>query len=140
MRMSRDEHESTLHMGRAGMTGFIDVVFLLLIFFLVTASIAPVEEDIASALASESEAGGRSADLQPIIVEIGRAGGRVSYSLGSRSTADRAQLQAWLEPLPKETGVFVRVLPSAIVDDIASGLRTCKDAGFTKVTYVPVGG
>ena len=55
--------------GQLPLGSLIDVVFLLLIFFLVTLRFVQEESELASALQSD-EGGGEIADLQPQIVEV----------------------------------------------------------------------
>ncbi len=120
------------------MAATIDVVFLLLIYFMLTASVLEPERDLASALQAESEAGaGRAADFQPQVVTVGDGRARARFAIGSREVSTREDLEAILRQLPKEGGVFVRVLPLATVDSAAAALQACKNAGFTKVSYVP---
>lgn len=59
------------------------------------------------------------------------------YRLGSHSLTTRGELLRLLRELPKESGVVVRVGNSVPVESAAEVLQTCKDAGFTKVSYVP---
>ncbi len=119
------------------MTSMIDVVFLLLIYFILTASFTMPEEDLASGLQAEAEGPSSAADLLPMIVTVDRRNGRTLYRLGERASEDPDAIVAWLAPLPKEGGVFVRVTDRASVDAAAKALSACKRAGFTKVSYVP---
>lgn len=120
------------------MAAMIDVVFLLLIYFMITAALHEPERDLASALRAESRAGsGRSADLQPQVVTVGDGRETPIFAIGSRRAATRDELAGILAQLPKDGGVFVRVLPTATVDSAAGALQACKDAGFTRVSYVP---
>jgi len=70
-------------------------------------------------------------------VTVDRDNGRTLYRLGERASEDPEAIVAWLTPLPKEGGVFVRVTDRASVDAAAKALSACKRAGFTKVSYVP---
>ena len=118
------------------LTPLIDVVFLLLLYFMVTATIAPTESRVASTLQGERGAG-KARDLKPQIVTIDLARGAVTYRLGSRVFTDRNSLAAALEQLPKEGGVFVRVTDQAPWAAVAGVMQDALDAGFVKRTYVP---
>lgn len=123
--------------GTLPMTSMIDVVFLLLIFFMMTVSASMPEKDLASALKPQSEQQGAAADFQPQIVFVERRGDVVVFRLGANNLTDRVQLLRLLRELPKASGVVVRVANDVPVDSAAAAIQTCKDAGFTKVSYVP---
>lgn len=123
--------------GKLPLTSLIDVVFLLLIFFLVTASSTPRESDLASTLQSEQAGGGRAADLQPQIISVVMLDGSPTYTLGQRRITTQRELTTVLAQLPKEGGVFLKVAPEPPIWFTTAGIQACKDAGFTKVTYVP---
>jgi biopolymer transport protein ExbD len=127
------------HLGQLPLTSLIDVVFLLLIYFIVTAQLTTGESRLTAALTSESRKAGRAADLQPQVVIVDATpDGRGIFRLGERATSDRETLVAVLRDLPKESGVFVKVMGRAPVDATAAAWQACKDAGFTRITYVPV--
>jgi len=114
----------------------IDVIFLLLIFFMTTTTLAIPESQLASGLRSE-DPGGNAADLEPQILDVLIRGGREVYVLGERALADKASLTAMLRQLPREAGVFVRVEDGVSVEHAAGALQAVRDAGFEKVSYVP---
>ncbi len=116
----------------------IDVVFLLLIYFIVTSSMVPAESFLSSSLRAESRAGGQAADLQPQIVLVDMVEGEPAFMLGGRTLRTRTQLWAILRQLPKEGGVFVKVTGRVPVSATAAALQACKDAGFRRVSYVPL--
>jgi biopolymer transport protein ExbD len=123
--------------GGLPMTSMIDVVFLLLIFFLVTVSSTAPESELSSTLSPQSEASGAGAVLQPQIVSVERRGDSVVYRLGSHELSSREGLLALLVELPRESGVVVKVANDVPVEAAAGALQACKDAGFVKVSYVP---
>lgn len=134
IRRSKTTHEEPLP--RLPLTAFIDVVLFLLLYFLIAGSLAEQESELASGLKADSKAAG-SSDLAPQIVTVGVAQGKPVYQLGSRSFSDRAALVSILSQLPKDRGVFVKVSSLAPVGGAATALQACRDAGFTKVNYVP---
>lgn len=119
------------------LTSLIDVVFLLLIFFMLTSAYVMNESRLSSALQMERSAAGRAADLQPQVVHVEQREGRPAFRLGERIVADQAELTSLLAALPKEGGVFVRVTDAAPVEGAAAALQAARDAGFVKVSYVP---
>lgn len=123
--------------GKLPMTSLIDVVFLLLIYFMVTASFSSQESELDSALRSESEGSGRAADLLPQILSVQREDGRVVFRIGERAFSERGPLVELLSRLNKDAGVFVKGSNDVPVEATAAALQSCKDAGFTRITYVP---
>ncbi len=119
------------------MTSLIDVVFLLLIFFMVTTTLAPSESQLSSTLKTERKEGGSAADFQPQVVNVEPGGeGRAQFRIGERIVTSGDALRDILAQLPKEAGVFVRVMDDVRVGDVADAIQASKDAGFTKVSYV----
>ncbi len=118
------------------MTSMIDVVFLLLIFFLVTSSFAPEEGRIDSTLQAEGS-GASASDLQPQVVHVERLGAAVVFRVGQRTTTSVQELTAILRQLPREAGVAVRVAGEVPVAAAARAMQAAYDAGFEKRSYVP---
>jgi biopolymer transport protein ExbD len=121
---------------RLQFTSMIDIIFLLLIFFMATTTLAPPEAQLASALQAQRE-GGRAADLEPQVIDVMLLDGDAIYRFGERVLRSQEDLTALLREMPKEGGVFVRVADDVRVGWAAAALQASKDAGFTKVTYVP---
>lgn len=123
--------------GQLPMTSMIDVVFLLLVFFLLTARFVATESELTAALGVERSGGGRAADLRPqvIRVQVGDEGQPV-FRLGERIVHDRASLTSLLMDLPREAGVFVRPDGDAPVEATVAALQACEDAGFYNRSYV----
>ncbi len=118
-------------------TSMIDVVFLLLVYFLVTARMTPSEAQLAAALKTENQGSAQATNFQPQIIVVENSGGKPSFRLGDRVMFEREQLTQILKLLPKERGVFVRVRDDVPVSAATAAVQACRDAGFTKVTYVP---
>lgn len=129
-------------LGALPLISLIDVVFLLLVYFLVTSDFSQRERRLPSAV--QTEGGGvRSVELQPQIIEImpdadGAEGGLgVRFTIGQVVVRDQASLTAVLERLPREPGVAVRADPAAPIAAVAAALQAARDAGFEKRSYVP---
>ncbi len=126
------------HLGHLPLTSLIDVVFLLLIYFLVTLSMRVGESSLSSTLKTESKGAGREADLQPQIIHVELGEDRKGvFRLGQRVLTSKESLRAVLAQLPKEAGVIVRVRGDAPVAAAAAADQACKDAGFQRISYVP---
>ncbi len=121
------------------MTSMIAVVFLLLIFFMVTSRFQKTERELDPAVKVERRAGARTQDLAPAIVEIVRgAGGQFVYKLGGRETTSATELTDVLSQFENKTsGAFVRAADAAPYAMAAAAIQACKDARFTSVSYVP---
>ncbi|MFI4897879.1 MAG: ExbD/TolR family protein [Phycisphaerales bacterium JB059] len=132
----RSERARSGRLGALPMTSMIDVVFLLLIFFLVTSSFAPEEGRLDSALQTE---GGSAQvnDLQPQVVSVELQGEAVVYRVGQRVTTSVQELTGVLSQLPREAGVAVKVSGEVPVGAAASAMQAAYDAGFEKRSYVP---
>jgi biopolymer transport protein ExbD len=121
------------------MTSMIDVVFLLLIFFMTTSSFIETERNLDSAIEVRDRSAQQSqTDLDPAIIEIVESGGQYVYKLGAREMADEAELAAILQQFPnKLDGAFVRVSDGAPFAMAAAAIQAGKTAGFPVVTYIP---
>ncbi|MCL4205656.1 MAG: biopolymer transporter ExbD [Pirellulaceae bacterium] len=121
------------------MTSMIDVVFLLLIFFITTASFVRTERNLESAIRVKS-ASAAAADLQPAIVEVVPGDSGYVYKLGQRELTDPQELSHLLRQFDnKAEGAFVRVSDGAPFRMAAAAVQACKTAGFTAVSYIPLG-
>lgn len=118
-------------------TSLIDVVFLLLIYFMLTSQ-STRESELSSALQAERRSGAGASNMQVQVVNVEQIEGVPGYRLGDRLMRTPAQLEAMLRQLPKDPGVFVRVAGDVPIEAAAGALQAAKDAGFTKVSYVPV--
>ena len=137
MKFTPPSRANTRRLARLQLTAMIDVIFLLLIFFMTTTTLARPESELTSGLRAESPAGAAS-NLAPQIVEVGVFAGESGFRLGDRIVRSREALEMLLAELPKDAGVFVRVQSGVDVAMPAAALQACNDAGFSRVTYVPV--
>ena len=124
------------------MTPMIDVVFLLLIFFLITTSFVQTERELDPATrVEETSARASSADFEPAIVDVAAGAGGFVYRLGGREFLDPAELTTTLRQFPdKSAGAFVRVSDAAPYGMGATAVQAARDAGFDVVSYIPTGG
>jgi len=126
-------------LGALPLTSMIDVVFLLLIFFIVTANFAQDEHKLPATLVTEG-GGVQSNDLQPQIIQILMQGSMPIFTMGEVAVQDAKSLEALLKNLPKEPGVAIKCEPDVPISAIAAALQAARDAGFQKRSYVPSDG
>ena len=121
------------------MTSMIDVVFLLLIFFMTTASFVKTERDLDSAIKVNEKSSSEASDMEPAIVEIVPGGGGFVYRVGGRELLSEEELEEVLHAFSnKLDGAFVQVSDDAPFRMAAAAIQACKNADFRAVSYVPV--
>ena len=120
------------------MTSMIDVVFLLLIFFMTTAAFVDSERALDPNVKAETSSSGQGDDQEPVMIEIVERDGQFVYQLGARTLTDAAELTALLRRMPPTSqGAFVRGSDAAPYGMAAAAIQACKSAAYTAVTYVP---
>ena len=130
------KHDSKLDLP---LTSMIDVVFLLLIYFLVTTSLIETERELDSGIKVQRATATRVRDLAPAIVDIVRGSSGFVYRLGGREITSAAELRTILSQFENKTdGAFVRVSDDAPFDMAATAVQACKDSRFLSVSYVPL--
>ena len=131
------KHSGSLELN---MTPMIDCVFLLLIFFMTTASFVETERELNPAIKVQRASAKAAGDFQPAVIDVVRgAGGRFVYRVGGREIGTQQELTQVLKQFDnKVQGAFVRVSDDAIFDLPAAAIQAAKDAGFPFVSYVPL--
>jgi biopolymer transport protein ExbD len=121
------------------MTSMIDVVFLLLIFFMTTASFVKTESNLESTITVQrTSSSQRPRDLEPAIVDVTQGAGGWVYRLGEREVQTLGELEQILRGFEyKLDGAFVRVSDAAPYGMAATAIQACKSAGFPIVSYIP---
>lgn len=138
MRFSRtQDRRFAVEKVRLPLVALIDVVLFLLLYFMIAGTATGDESELPSALKTDKQGAGRGSDLQSQVLYVEGAGAQTHFRIGERVMADKAALAPILRQLPKESGIRVRVAPTAAVAGAAAALQACRDAGFTKVSYVP---
>lgn len=122
------------------MTSMIDMVFLLLIFFMTTSSFVKTERELDSSIKVKSKSAKAKSNLEPAIVEVVQGGGgEYVYKMGAREITSADELTTVLMQFPsKIDGAFVRVADDAPFDMAAAAIQACKSANFLGVSYVPL--
>lgn len=122
------------------MTAMIDVVFLLLIFFLVTTSFSKAERQIRPVIQvrEQTDAAPSAGRLEPAVVEVLGRGETGMFRIGSREFETVDELTRLLEAFEnKDEGAFVIVHDGAPFHMTAAALQACRTSGFPSVSYVP---
>ncbi len=124
------------------MTSMIDVVFLLLIFFMVSSSFVKTERQLEPTIKVKKKSVSQAAsDMEPAIIEVVRSGNRFVYKIGSLEMTSDEELTEVLERFDnKMDGAFVRVADGVPFRMAAAAIQACKSAKFMTVSYVPLSG
>lgn len=122
---------------RLELTAMIDIIFLLLIYFILSTTYEPPESQLSPALQVQREGAGRAAELTPQIVDVAMIDRTPGFRLGSQVIRDKRELTGILRQLPKTQGLIVRGADDVQTSWAAAALQSARDAGFVKVTYVP---
>ena len=119
------------------MASMIDVVFLLLIFFMVTQATVTPEDRLSPTLQTLDEEASRESDFQQQIVDVTMVEGKPVYRIGQRDLATKAELVEALRPLRLESGLIISVADQTPVEFAYDAIQAAHDAGFDEVAYVP---
>jgi biopolymer transport protein ExbD len=138
MRLSSRKSVRTVRF-ELSMVSMIDIVFLLLIFFLVTTTFVRPEVRVASAIHVLRELTPSSPeDLEPARIEIVSSGTDFVYRIGTIESAEWTDIERVLGSFRrKDLGAFVRAVDDAPFDLPARAIHACKRLGFQPVTYLP---
>lgn len=134
---SRDRSLLGKHTMRLQLVALIDVTMFLLLYFMLASSFSADEKTLSSGLGVEGRRG-KAGNLQTQVVQVTGENGLVAYRIGSRSVHDKAALESLLRLLPNEQGVVLRVSGGVPVEAAAGAIQAAKNAGFRRVSYVPV--
>ena len=122
------------------MTSMIDVVFLLLIFFLVTTTFVRPEREVASAIkVNERRSAASQSTLEPAIIDVFPQNSQVVFRIGAVTTNDLEEIKNILSEFEnKSEGAFVRVDGEVPYESAAQAIGACKAGGFSSVSYLPL--
>lgn len=136
------------------MTSMIDVVFLLLIFFMTTAAFVQTERSLNSAVSTKSKAPARKPrEVEPTIVEVTESSpGKFVYKLGAREFTSQEELAEVVRKKkqidvrnvlagavgPSGPEAFVRVHDGAPFEMAVAAIQVLTSAGYQGVAYVPM--
>jgi|ERR1051325_6390669 biopolymer transport protein ExbD len=137
MKFRPHNFETRAKLPRLPLAAFIDVCLFLLLYFMLATDFSKAESWLDSTIASDRKGSAAAADLQPQVVTVGVEKDHAIFRLGDRAAGDEASLRSILIQLPKQNGVFIKVPGDVPVWAAAMAIQAARDAGFTKVSYVP---
>jgi biopolymer transport protein ExbD len=128
----------------ANMTPMIDVIFLLLIFFVCTASfqmpeqVLPTNLSLAGAIASDVPLDPEELDFEEVVIKLLIRDGQVAWEVNQRAYADLGQVHQILLALATVSTDVPVILDSA--GDVPLGhvidlCDLCRLSGFEKVQF-----
>ncbi len=121
---------------RLPLAALIDVVFFLLLYFIMAGTLTAAEGELPMTLSTGKRAAGSGSDYSTQVLTVQVDGGKPVYRLGTRSIGTQEELTVLLTKLPKEPGIVVRAADEAPVQWTAAALQAARDAGFARVSYV----
>ncbi len=134
---SRANTGSAMKLSTASM---IDVVFLLLIFFLVTTSFRMPTQSLVTPIVSQSVSPDPTAtnNTEPVILAIASENGVLGYELGSVKTNDIREIQTVLETMESKTApMIVKVGDGIPFQSATSLIALCRSCGHESVAWLP---
>jgi biopolymer transport protein ExbD len=123
-----EESESGIHIDFVPLA---DVLFNLLIFFLLATTIAQVEREMAVALPSAGSAAPISQELREIVVNVDNAGQIVVAGRPIEPDQLRQQIESAVKANPQQK-VSVRGDRATAYANVARALDICKTAGISE--------
>lgn len=121
---------------RLPLAALIDVVFFLLLYFIMAGTLTAAEGELPMTLSTGKRAAGSGSDYSTQVLFVQLEGGKPRFRLGTRVIGTQEELTEVLSKLPKEPGIVVRAQDEAPVQWTAAALQAARDAGFTRVSYV----
>lgn len=112
----------------------VDVLLLLLIFFLMTWNAARNENELDVKVPKASAAKEKSAPIGDVVVNV-KADGNVVVNRRPLGAAELAELLKSLAQLNSEQAVVIRGDEAGAYKNIINVLNICTDAGITNVAF-----
>ena len=121
---------------RLPLAALIDVVFFLLLYFIMAGTLTAAEGELPMTLSTGKRAAGSGSDYSTQVLFVQVEDGKPRFRLGTRVILTQEELTEVLTKLPKEPGIVVRAADEAPVQWTAAALQAARDAGFARVSYV----
>ncbi len=120
-------------------TSMIDVVFLLLIFFIATTTFLAPERQLHPAIVVERQTPGSSdIRIEPLAIDLVMSDGTPQYRVGATMTSNLDGIRPILQQYPDKTaGAWIRLSDEVPFSMAASAINASKQAGFQSVSLVP---
>ncbi len=115
------------------MTPLIDVVFNLLVFFLVATSFQRIQRELQVALPRAKASEAVSMDIQPVAVTISRSG-EISMGGTPVALADLPKRLKAAMAAARKPRVFVRGDAKAYHEQVVAVLNACQEAGIHDIS------
>src|ERR1700732_3642893 len=125
---------ATLHHPGIQLAPLVDVLLLLLIFFLMTWNAARNENELDVKVPKASAAKEKTAPIGDVIVNV-KADGNVVVNRRTLSSAELMDLLKGLVQLNSEQAVIIRGDEAGAYKNIIGVLNICTDAGITNVAF-----
>ena len=131
--MNLRRHASLHHPG-IQLAPLVDVLLLLLIFFLLTWNAARTENDLDVKVPKASAAKEKSAPIGDVVVNV-KADGNVVVNRRTLSGPELTELLKSLIQLNSEQAVVIRGDEAGAYKNIVDVLNICTEAGITNVAF-----
>jgi biopolymer transport protein ExbD len=125
---------ATLHHPGIQLAPLVDVLLLLLIFFLLTWNAARNENELDVKVPKASSAKEKSAPIGDVVVNV-RADGNVVVNRRTLTGAELTDLLKSLVQLNSEQAVIIRGDEAGAYKNIIGVLNICTEAGITNVAF-----
>jgi biopolymer transport protein ExbD len=125
------------------MTPMIDVVFLLLVFFVCTAGFNRPEEELPSRLSDPGVGGAPVAprpedDFEEIVITLHERAGQIEYQVSERRCADASEVREVVRALAEidnQLAVVLDVAPDVPLGPMIDVYDSCRAAGFERIQF-----
>lgn len=135
--MSRLKRHEIPENGAINMTPMLDVIFQLLIFFMLTSSLVrPTQIELRL---PDSTSGTKAADVKTLVVTYCLKESRPEITLNSQSLSDLDQLGAAMRQLAagaERPPVDIQIDKTVPYQDVIAVMDTVRDAGFPKFSLL----
>ncbi len=136
--MRTPRHEGVRESTALQMTPLIDVVFLMLSYFLFTISLGMLEGVLPSKLALGEDQEQQEREEEPaeqVIVRLVPSAGKVQYFIDDWPISGFEQLQQRLGALPKDTMVVIAAAPTVRTAPVVRTYNQCLKLGLSKIVF-----
>ena len=137
MNLNRRRRESV---ESPSLSSLIDVVFLLLAYFVLTAAFVIPERGLTPAISVDGHGAKSSVEAEPQIVQVRMQSGQVMYQLGAQTHSSLKTLRAALRLLPREPGLVIKASAGTPFGAGAGAIQAGRDVGFVDITWSADGG
>ncbi len=131
--MNLRKHAAPVHPG-IQLAPLVDVLILLLIFFLLTWNAARNENELDVKLPTSTAAKESTAPLGPVIVNV-KADGNVVVNRRTLAGPDLVEMLRGMVQLDANQAVVIRGDEAGAYKNIVSVLNVCSEAGVTNVAF-----